>query len=259
VSGTERAPVSLAGGRALVTGGSSGIGAATARLLDDHGVRVALVGRNPAALAAVAADLSDAVMIQADLALPGEAAEVVSQALNALGRVDIVISCAGAGWAGPFQTMTPGEIDGIIDLNLRSGAHLVHAALPHLLSKGRGQIVLVGSIAGLLPVAGEAAYSAAKAGLAALGEALRAELHGTGVKVSVVSPGVVDTAFFDRRNRPYDRVKPRPIAATEVAAAILECLQTGRPDRVVPGWLGLPVRLRGAVPNLYRLLSDRFA
>ncbi|MCU4184527.1 SDR family NAD(P)-dependent oxidoreductase [Acidiferrimicrobium sp. IK] len=259
MSGSAGGAVALAGGNALVTGASSGIGAAAARALDGRGVRVALVGRDTAALAAIAADLSEPVVIEADLAAPGEAADTVVQAVAALGRLDIVVSNAGAGWAGPYQAMSPAELDGIIDINLRAGAHLVHAALPHLLAKGRGHIVMVGSIAGLLPVAGEAAYSASKAGLAALGEALRGELRGSGVKVSVVNPGVVDTNFFQRRNRPYDRDRPRPIPASQVADAIVDCLERGRPETVVPAWLALPVRLRGAVPNLYRLLSDRFA
>lgn len=256
--GSGPGPVVLAGGRALVTGASSGIGLATARLLDQRGVRLALAGRDPDALAAAAGGLTGAVTIGADLRQAGQPAHVVAQAVAALGTLDIVVSNAGAGWAGPFQTMTAADIDAVLDVNLRAGAHLVHAALPHMLAKGRGHVVLVGSIAGLLPVAGEAAYSAAKAGLAALGEALRAELRGSGVKVSVVSPGVVDTAFFDRRNLPYGRARPRPIPASEVAAAVIDCLEHGRPERIVPPWLGVPVRLRGSVPTLYRLLADRF-
>jgi short-subunit dehydrogenase len=76
--------------------------------------------------------------------------------------------------------------------------------------------------------------------------------------VSVISPGVVDTAFFARRNRPYERDRPKPIPPSEVAEAIVDCLEHGRPGRIVPGWLGLPVRLRGAAPNVYRILSNRF-
>ncbi|WP_457831585.1 SDR family oxidoreductase, partial [Staphylococcus aureus] len=90
----------------------------------------------------------------------GAPAEVVARALSALGGLDIVVASAGAGWAGPFAGMTSSEIDGLIDLNLRATLHLLHAALPHLVAKGRGHVVVIGSIAGLLPVGGEAVYSA---------------------------------------------------------------------------------------------------
>ncbi len=247
------------GRTALVTGASSGIGAATARLLDAEGIRVAVVGRDLTALVDVARDFTGPVTIQADLATSTGPSEAVAQAVAALGRLDIVISNAGAGWAGPFQTMTAGELDAVLDINLRAGAHLLRAALPHLIAGGGGQIVLVGSITGLLPLGGEAAYSASKAGLAALGEALRVELRPRGVKVSVVNPGVVATDFFRRRNQPYARAWPSPIPASEVAEAILYCLAHGCPDRVVPGWLGLPVRIRRVLPNAYRMLSDRLS
>lgn len=251
--------VALAGGRALVTGASSGIGAATARALAARQVRLALTGRNGAALEALAAALPGAVAVAADLTLPGAPADVVARAVSALGGLDIVVASAGAGWAGRFTEMTASDIDGLIDLNLRSTLHLLHAALPHLVRKGRGHVVVIGSIAGLLPVGGEAAYSATKAALAAMVEALRMELHGTGVKASLITPGVVDTAFFDRRNRPYDRGRPKPIPADTVADAVADCLEHGRAGAIVPSWLALPVWVRGALPGLYETLARRFA
>ncbi|HET9691866.1 MAG TPA: SDR family NAD(P)-dependent oxidoreductase, partial [Acidimicrobiales bacterium] len=155
-------------------------------------------------------------------------------------------------------------------LDLVATAELLLAAVPHLRAAaadrraGGGDgapvaAVAVGSIAGLLPVAGEAAYSAAKAGVTALAEALRAELRSDGVTVSVVSPGVVATEFFSRRNVGYQRSRPAPIGADRVAATVVDCIVTGRPSAVVPAWLGVPVRLRGLAPGLYRALADRFA
>ncbi|MDQ6782185.1 MAG: SDR family NAD(P)-dependent oxidoreductase [Actinomycetota bacterium] len=251
-------PVTLRGGRALVTGASSGIGAATARALANEGVSVALAGRDSTALASVAADAGGPAFA-GDLTEPGYPARLAADASAALGGLDIVVSNAGAGWAGPFSEMDPAGIDGLIDLNLRAPAHLLHAALPDLVAKGRGHVVLVGSIAGLVGVPNEAVYSATKAGLAGLAEALRAELTGTGVKVSVVSPGVVDTAFFSRRNRPYDRTRPAPIPAAEVADAIVDCLRFGRPEVIVPSWLAVPARIRGMAPRAYRALAQRLA
>ncbi|MDQ2728399.1 MAG: SDR family oxidoreductase [Actinomycetota bacterium] len=199
---TERArPVALAGGRALVTGASSGIGAATARSLTTDGVAVALAGRDADALAAVAAQTGGPAFA-GDLTEAEYPARLVAEAAAALGGLDIVVCNAGVGWCGSFRDMDPAAIDKLIDLNLRAPAHLLRAAVPALVAKGRGHLVLVGSIAGLVGVANEVVYSATKAGLGGLAGALRAELAGTGVKVTLISPGVVDTAFFSRRNRP---------------------------------------------------------
>lgn len=250
-------PVTLAGGRALVTGASGGIGAATARALAAAGVHVALAGRDAAALAALAVT-TGGVALPGDLTEPGRPARLVVDATAALGDLDIVVSNAGAGWAGPFSEMTGADIDGLIDLNLRAPAHLLRAAVPGLLAKGRGHLVVIGSIAGLVGVPDEAVYSAVKAGLVGLCDALRAELGDGGVKVTLVSPGVVDTPFFDRRNRPYERAWPTAIPAAEVADVIVDCLRWGRPEAVVPSWLVVPARLRGGVPRIYRSLASRF-
>ncbi|MDQ6839191.1 MAG: SDR family NAD(P)-dependent oxidoreductase [Actinomycetota bacterium] len=250
-------PVAISGGRALVTGASSGIGAATARALASHGVAVALAGRQLAALAAVAAATGGRAF-PGDLTEPGYPARLVADATTALGGLDIVVCNAGGGWAGPFSEMAPTDIDDLIDLNLRAPVHLLRAALPDLVAKGRGHLVLVGSIAGLVGVANEVVYSATKAGMTGLADAMRAELASTGVKVSLVSPGVVDTAFFSRRNRPYGRDRPTPIPATEVADAIIDCLRFGRPEAIVPAWLTVPARIHGLAPRAYQVLARRF-
>ena len=255
---TDRAPVALGGGRALVTGASSGIGAATARALAADGVSVALAGRDATALAAVAAETGGPAFA-GDLTQAAYPARLVAEASAALGGLDIIVSNAGAGWCGPFRDMPPDDIDALIDLNLRAPAHLLRAAVPDLVAKGRGHLVLVGSIAGLVGVANEVLYSATKAGLGGLAASLRAELAGTGVKVSLVSPGVVDTPFFSRRNRPYGRSRPAPIPPQEVADAIIDCLRFGRPEAIVPGWLTVPARIHGLVPRAYQALAQRFS
>lgn len=255
--GHQPRPVRLVGARALVTGASSGIGAATAEALASAGVRLAISGRDALALKDVAVR-TGAVMLPGDLTDSGRPAHVVADATAELGDLDIVVSNAGAGWSGPFVAMTEPEIDKLIDLNLRAAIHLLRAATPGLLAKGRGHIVVVGSIAGLVGVPNEAVYSGVKAGLVGLTEALRPELAAGGVKVTLVSPGVVDTPFFARRNRAYERGHPVPIPATAVADAIVDCLRWGRPEAVVPRWLALPARLHGGAPRLYRSLASRF-
>jgi short-subunit dehydrogenase len=243
--------------RVLVTGGSSGIGAATARAFAARGCRVAVSGRDHAALTTVAGD-TGGVSLPGDLREPGCPQRVVAAAAQALGGLDVVVSNAGAGWSGPFMAMTSAEIDDLLDVNLRAAAHVARAALTHL-RPGTGHLVFVGSIAGLVGVPGEAWYSATKAGLATLADVLRAELRDEGISVTLVTPGVVDTAYFERRNAPYVRHHPRPISAQVVAEAIADAVERSRDAIILPGWLYVPARLKVSFPGLYRLLESRFA
>lgn len=255
-------PRSLEGLRVLVTGASSGIGAGLSRMLVDRGARVVGTGRDKAALART--DFVTAIC--RDLCDPGAPAEVVDEAARALGGLDLVVSNAGAGWSGPFGDMPADELDRLLDINLRVPMHVARAAAPYLLgSPAGGQLVLVGSIAGLLGVPEEAAYAAAKAGLRGLADSLRAEwarhvAQGASpgaqpVTVTLVSPGPVDTAFFSRRNRPYRRSWPKPVPVEHVAGAVVEAIGHRRPDVVVPGWLAVPARVNGGLPSLYRWLA----
>jgi NAD(P)-dependent dehydrogenase (short-subunit alcohol dehydrogenase family) len=218
---------------------------------------VAVGGRDLAALARVAAD-TGGVCVPGDLREPGCPERSVATAVASFGGLDLVVSNAGVGWAGPFASMTDADIDELLDVNLRAAALLAHAAIPHL-KPGVGRLVFVGSIAGLVGAPGEAWYSATKAGLACLAETLRAELRTAGVGVSLVSPGVVDTAFFDRRNVPYQRQHPQLVSPQTAAEAIVEAVGWGRDQVVIPQWLSLPARLKASFPGLYRLLAAHFA
>jgi NAD(P)-dependent dehydrogenase (short-subunit alcohol dehydrogenase family) len=247
----------LIGLRALITGGSSGIGAATARALAARSVRVAVAGRNIAALRQVAAD-TGGVFIAGDLREPGCPRRTIEAAVEALGGLDLLVSNAGIGWAGPFASMTESDIDALLDVNLRAAAHLARAAIPQL-APGIGRLVFVGSIAGVVGVPGESWYSATKAGLSILAETLRTELRPDGIGVSLVTPGVVDTAYFERRNVPYQRQHPQLMTAQRAAAAIVEAVDRGLDDVIIPPWLTFPARVKLRFPSLYRLLAARFA
>jgi short-subunit dehydrogenase len=249
--------VRLSGRRVLVTGGSSGIGAAAAASLARRGAYVAVSGRDGGALARVAAACGGPALT-ADLLDSDAADDLVRRATAALGGLDTVVCSAGCGWAGPVASMPPAQIDTMVNLNLRAPMRLVRAALPGFLDAGGGHIVLVGSVAGRLSVPGETVYSATKAGLAGFADGLRAEVAGTGVTVSLVNPAAVATAFFSRRNRPYERAWPRPMPVTRAAAAVVRCVATGRPEVVVPRWMTMPMRLRAAAPGVYWALAHRF-
>ncbi len=154
--------------------------------------------------------------------------------------------------------MSATDIDSLLDVNLRAAAHLARAAIPHL-HPGVGRLVFVGSIAGLVGVPGETWYSATKAGLGCLADTLRAELRPARIGVSLVSPGVVDTAYFDRRKVPYQRQHPRLMSAQTAAAAIVDAVDRGLDNVVVPPWLSFPARMKASFPRLYRRLAARLA
>ncbi|GAA4624430.1 SDR family NAD(P)-dependent oxidoreductase [Actinoallomurus vinaceus] len=239
----------LSGARVLVTGASSGIGAATAREMAEAGARLVLMGRDRRRLESVAAETGGRAVV-GDLAT--DAAGLASQA----GPVDVLVSNAGAGWAGPLARM-PGEaVERLTTVNLTAPILLTRLLLPGMVERGRGHVVFVASIAGAVGVREEAVYSATKAGLIVFAEGLRHELRDVGV--SVVLPGVVDTPFFDRRGMPYARRWPRPVPPERVARAVVSAIEHGRAETYVPGWLRVPSRVRGAAPGLFRLLAARF-
>jgi short-subunit dehydrogenase len=247
----------LRGAVVLVTGASSGLGRATAELLAARGATVLAHGRDEAALASLAAG-TGAVPLSEDLAAPGAADRLAARALAAAGGVDILVANAGAGCAQPLSTMDKGRPAGLIATNLTAPIELTRALLPAMLARGTGGLYYVGSIAGRTGVAGEAVYSATKAGLDMFAASLRLELNGTGVRVGVLVPGVIATSFFERRGRPYGRIRPRQLPVGVAAHALLRLIETGAAERYLPRWLGLPVAIRFTAPGLYRRLAGRY-
>lgn len=247
----------LDGKVALVTGASAGIGAAVAERLALSGARVVVHGRDAERTAEVAARVGG-VPVLGDLAVAGKTAELAEAALAVHGRIDILVANAGLGWSGPFVEMRAEEIDHLVALDLLAPLQLVRCLLPSMVRQGSGHIALVGSIAGRTAVAGEAVYAATKAALDVFAESLRLEIRGSGVSVSLTIPGVVDTGFFSARGRPYDRKRPRPLPATDVAQALVDGIANDRAEIWIPGWLRVAPAVRALAPGLYRRLSARF-
>jgi len=249
--------VDLRGAVCLVTGASSGIGRATALRLARGGARVLALGRDRAALDEVAAKTSGTVII-ADLADPAEVERAAAESISVAGRVDVLVNNAGEGWAGPFAEINPLRAELLVRTNLLAPIRLARALLPPMLERKSGHIVNVASIAGHVGVRDEAVYAATKAGLIGFSESLRYELAGTGVGVSIVSPGVVRTAFFERQGRPYTRGFPRPIDPDRVGRAVVRAIQRNKAQVFEPRWMAFPAWLRGAIPALYRWGANRF-
>lgn len=237
----------------LVTGGSSGIGRATALALARAGARVTVTGRDPERVAAAASACGGRAIV-ADLSTPEGVDRVVTEA----GTVDILVNNAGLGSAGPLAAMAAEEMEQLVRVNLVAPALLTRALLPGMLARGRGHVVNVASVAGHVPVKGEVLYAATKAGLASLSAGLRQELAATPVRVTLVSPGVVDTPIFEHRGVPYGRTHPRPIPVERMAAAIVRGIERDARLVIAPWWLRLPVRLHGVAPGLYDRLAARW-
>jgi short-subunit dehydrogenase len=249
--------VRLAGVVALVTGASSGIGAATAAALARAGATLVVSGRDEQRLSTVAAQTGAAAIV-CDLAAPGGAEHLVRQVLDCAGRVDLLVCNAGTGWAGPITELPAAKADELVALNLLAPIQLARLLAPSMAERGSGRLVFVSSIAGATGVRNEAAYAATKAGLNVLAESLGYELAGSGVGVSVILPGVVQTPFFSHRGHPYDRRRPAPIPADRVASAIIRAAERDLRVVFVPGWLAFPAWLHGTAPRAYRALAARF-
>jgi short-subunit dehydrogenase len=247
----------LAGAVALITGASSGIGAATAVALARSGARLILTGRDEARLRTVAAR-TRGLALPADLAEPDGPDRLIEATLAHAGRIDLLVCNAGAGWAGPIGDLPGSKATELLTVNLLAPVQLARLVAPGMAERGSGRLIFVSSIAGMTGVRHEAVYAATKAGLNNLAESLGYELAGTGAGVSVVLPGVVDTPFFRRRGRPYDRRVPAPIPAEQVARAIVRAAQRDLEIVFVPGWLRFPAWLHGTSPRTFRWLARRF-
>jgi short-subunit dehydrogenase len=246
------------GATVLITGGSSGIGAATARAVAAAGGRPLITGRDRDLLETVAAK-SGGVALTADLAAPDGVARLARAAARAApDGIDVLVNNAGIGWAGEFGDIPADVEERIVAVNLTAPLRLTRLLAPEMARRGSGHVVFVSSIAGATGVRGEAAYSATKAGVRFFAESIRYELRTRGVGVSVVLPGVIDTPFFDRRGAPYQRKRPAPIPPERVARAILKAVERDRPEVFSPAWLRFPAWLAGAAPGLFRSLAGRF-
>ncbi len=253
----DLARVNIQGSTALVTGATSGIGRATAIALAQAGARVIVTGRDSQALAEVR-DATSGTAVAADLGSPADVERLAEAALSGPAPVEILVNNAGIGWEGSFAAMPPEKIDDLVAVNLLGTARLTRALLPAMLERRRGHIVMVASVAGHVGVRDEALYAATKAAMLTFSESLRYEVHDAGVRVTTVSPGLVDTDFFNRRGSPLRRRRPRPIPPERLARAIVRAIERERDEVVVPGWLRLPIWLHGVWPGLYRALAGRF-
>ena len=185
---------------ALITGASSGIGAAAAKLFSKLGATLALSGRNIENLKAVASECegeAEPILIKADLGTEADTKLLIEKAVSELGQIDILVNNAGVLELGSIENTTLDQYDRVMNVNLRAVYHLTMLAVPHLV-KTKGNIVNVSSVNGLRSFPGVLAYNISKAGLDQFTRCVALELAPKGVRVNAVNPGVIVTELQKR-------------------------------------------------------------
>jgi NADP-dependent 3-hydroxy acid dehydrogenase YdfG len=236
----------LQGTVALVTGASSGIGEATARLLASHGAAVAIGARRKERLDELAREIEDAggtaLAIECDVTDQQQAKALVAETVEQLGRLDTVVNNAGVMLLGPIVDAPTEEWDRMITLNLQGLLYVAHAALPHLLDAAAtdprhvADVVNISSVAGRVARSGSGVYNLTKHGVGAFSESLRQEVTGRHVRVSIVEPGAVSTELTDHlREEVKEQMQARfgsieRMTADDIADAIAYIVT--RPRRV---------------------------
>src|SRR5579862_8343831 len=215
---------------ALVTGGSSGIGLAIARMLRDEGFDLTLVSRRPEKVDA-AADELDAVPVAADVSDPDECVRVVAEHRDRFGRLDVLVNSAGIGIGGRVEDLPVKQLDLQLGVNLRGLFLVTQAAIP-LLRESRGWVVKLASIAGTLQTPGLSVYGATKAAVISLTRSLNAELDADGVRAIALCPGFVDTPMAQWSGiAPDEMIRPEDCA--EVVRMCLRLSPQARVPQVV--------------------------
>jgi NAD(P)-dependent dehydrogenase (short-subunit alcohol dehydrogenase family) len=185
----------LEGTAAVISGGGTGIGEATARLFAREGAKVLVTGRREEPVRAVAETIGG-LSVAGDIGDPGHVARVVDKAVSAFGSLDVVVANAGVGFGGSAADVTDDAWRATVDTNLTGALSLVRAAMPYL-ENSRGSIVLVSSVSGFVASASSAAYVASKAALIGLAKSIAVDAGPRGVRANALCPGWVRTPMGD--------------------------------------------------------------
>jgi uncharacterized protein len=244
---------------AIVTGASSGIGRATALALAEQGGWVALASRNGEALSTLAEELKrqgrQVIVIPTNVTQREQVEALVEEVLAQWGRVDILISNAGEYIRAPITDLDPADLQRSLDVNFFGGVYCVKAVLPHMLAKKSGHIVFVTSMDGKIGLPPDAPYVSAKFALTGFCEVLRQEVHDSGIAVTNVLPGRVDTVMIE--DLKFAWISPK-ISPESVAAAILNGIRKRKPIVIVPPQAKLLYYINVFAPTLSDRLSRLF-
>lgn len=247
----------------IITGGSEGVGAATARRFAAAGANLVLVARNRKNLERMAEELRPATSVQIvtmDVSDTDACGNLFKKAQFEFGGVHVLVNNAGFHERGPVAKVSVAELGRMIDVNLKAPIVLSRLAIPYLQQSGGGAIINVGSLAGRTPVPGSATYSATKAGLRAFTKALAEEVRDLQIKVAIVSPGPIDTGFImSNIDNVTDLTFSQPISsADEVAGEIMKLCLNARGERSMPPISGFLTTMTYLFPGVGRAMRPVF-
>jgi NADP-dependent 3-hydroxy acid dehydrogenase YdfG len=197
----------------LITGASTGIGAATARQASEAGYRLVLAARSEERLQGLAGELEEAIAVRCDVTEWEDQQALVQRAVDTYGRIDVAFANAGFGGPRGFEKGEVSEWRQMVLTNVYGAALTIRATMPAL-RESRGHLLLTGSVAGRRALPGSL-YSATKWAVTAMGEAARLDFNDTGVRVTLIEPGMVDTPFFD------EPPKMEALQADDIARAVM--------------------------------------
>jgi uncharacterized protein len=258
---SRQAPFSWTGKKVLITGGSSGIGKRIALDLLRAGASVGIVAHDTAKLEATTSELrqvsSNVWSHTCDIASLAEIRAMTQACRELFGVPDVLINNAGYAVYHAFEQMSSEEIQRLLDVNFGGAALVTRELLPDLIAAGGGDIVMVASIAGRVPMTPCGVYSASKHGMVSLAQLLHVELARFNIRVHVVCPGRVETDFFAHesfRQRAHRPESERTIQIETVSQAIIDCVARNRLMTYVPRYYGLLVWLTNVIPIAFRPL-----
>lgn len=245
-----------------ITGASSGIGALAARLASERGAIPILSARSEDKLNRAARAVPGPHGVRVfDVSQAESIEETARSIIEQYGRIDILVNNAGYGLFETAEEMDLSDYEGIMDVNYFGVVRCTKAVLPHMRRAGSGQILTVASMAGKFATAKSAAYAASKHAAVGFMNSLRQELRGSGIAVSTVNPGPIDTPFFETADPDGSYVKSvgRFILPPEkVAREMVRMMETRRDEIDLPRYLGLAIRLYGLMPRTADKLAGRF-
>jgi len=245
--------VKIDGATVLLTGATGGIGQAIARRLHAEGAELILTGRRADVLAPLADELG-ARSIVADLGDPASLDALLAEA----GPIDLLVANAALPGVGLLPDVSIERVDANLDVNLRAPIMLARALLPQMTARGSGHLVFIGSLSGIVASPGSTLYNATKFGLRGFTDALRQDLHGTGVSASIVEPSFVrDAGMFANSGMAIPR-GTRTVSLEQVAAAVVKAIVKDKGEIVVaPPELRFGARLGSLFPSVNAAIQRR--
>lgn len=256
------------GNVAIVTGASRGLGVFMARALARKGCALVLAARSNDALVSVAQELeaegTETLAVVTDVSKPQELQGLVNATIQRFGRIDVLVNNAGYDYALPYDQTELADILGMVEVNLTAPMMLTRLVLPEMLKRGRGHIVNIASLAGVMPSAYEELYTATKHGLVGFTRSLRASARDSGwpVSASVICPGFMeDAGLYEQMKKDYGVNAPAMMGstrATDLGDAVVRAIEKDIPDiLIMKGSPRLAVAALALAPRLFESINAR--